>query len=344
MSPVEWGSWGEYYPQPARPEDAGAILELVRVWEGRQSADIAARWLDRQPDGFFVIRNHEGENLGMLAILELSRASLDDVNADPGARAAWGFAHGSAPPRRGEALTLCRFVIDRHNYQGPSATLNATPILTLQKQLSTPNLSWDFLALAEPDKWNAYFAAADLPRAEGADFTVGERDYGLFAHDFRKVSVDAWTALWAERALTQDVDSAPREHTQPLLVLSHPDFETAVRQGFKDLRRPDLLARNPLLRTRLIADRTAAAGAAGLESVLREAAATLAHHPRDDKLLRAVDRTYLRPAATQEAAAAALGLPFSTYRRHLTQGMNRIISVLWDQEVYGQDQAEVSTP
>jgi hypothetical protein len=70
---------------------------------------------------------------------------------------------------------------------------------------------------------------------------------------------------------------------------------------------------------------------------------TLAHHPRDDKLLRAVDRTYLRPAATQEAAAAALRLPFSTYRRHLTQGMTRIVSVLWEQEVYGQYGTEVST-
>ena len=108
---------------------------------------------------------------------------------------------------------------------------------------------------------------------------------------------------------------------------------------------PDLLARNPLMRTRLVANRTAsgASEAAVLETVLREAAATLAHHPRDDRLLRAVDRTYLRPAATQEAAAAALRLPFSTYRRHLTQGMTRIIAALWDQEVYGQDRAEVST-
>jgi hypothetical protein len=157
--------------------------------------------------------------------------------------------------------------------------------------------------------------------------------------------VDAWTELWTERALAQDVDVVPREHAQAFLVLSHPDFEAAVRQGFKDLRRPDLLARNPLVRARLVADRTGegASGAAVLEGVLREAATTLAHHPRDDKLLRAVDRTYLRPAATQEAAAAALGLPFSTYRRHLTQGMTRIVSVLWDQEVYGQDRAEVST-
>ena len=157
---------------------------------------------------------------------------------------------------RGEALTLCRFVVDRNSYQGPSPTLNAVPILTLQKQLSTPNLSWDFVALADPDRWDEYFAAGDLPRAEGADFSVGGRRYGLFAHDFRKVPVDAWIELWSERALAQDVDVAPREHAPAFLVLSHPDFEAAVRQGFKDLRRPDLLARNPLLRTRLVADRT----------------------------------------------------------------------------------------
>jgi hypothetical protein len=30
-----------------------------------------------------------------------------------------------------------------------------------------------------------------------------------------------------------------------------------------------------------------------------------------------------------------LGLPFSTYRRHLTQGVDRVVAWLWDQEVYG---------
>jgi hypothetical protein len=345
MAPVQWGSWGEYYPEPAGQEDREPIIELIRGWEGDESAAIAARWLDRQPDGFSVIRDLDGEVRGMLAILDLARSLVDDIDADPGARAAWDFAHGNAPPRRGEVLTLCRFVVDRNNYQGPSPTLNAVPILTLQKQLSTPKLSWDFLALAEPDRWNEYFAMGDVPRATGADFSVGDRRYGLFAHDFRQVPVDAWIELWSERALTQDVDHAPREHAKAFLVLSHPDFEAAVRQGFKDLRRPRLLARNPLLRTRLVLDRSgqSSSGAAVLETVLREAVTTLAHHPRDDKLLRAVDRTYLRPAATQEAAAAALGLPFSTYRRHLTQGMTRIVSVLWDLEIYGPDRTEVGS-
>ena len=58
-------------------------------------------------------------------------------------------------------------------------------------------------------------------------------------------------------------------------------------------------------------------------------------HPRDDKLWRAVERTYVRPAATQERAAAALSLPFSTYRRHLTQGVERVVAWLWTREVYG---------
>jgi hypothetical protein len=62
---------------------------------------------------------------------------------------------------------------------------------------------------------------------------------------------------------------------------------------------------------------------------------TLRQHPRDDKLLRAVERTYVDPAPTQEAAAARLGLPFSTYRRHLTQGIERVVAWLWDREVYG---------
>jgi hypothetical protein len=30
-----------------------------------------------------------------------------------------------------------------------------------------------------------------------------------------------------------------------------------------------------------------------------------------------------------------LGLPFSTYRRHLSQGIQRIVAWLWDHEVYG---------
>ena len=229
-----------------------------------------------------------------------------------------------------------RFIIDCEAYQGPSPTLNATAILTMQRYLQTPNLAWDFLTLPEPEPWDDYFAVADLPRAIGADFWVGGRRYGLFCHDFRRVPVDAVLELVTERALTQDFTLRPQQPPE-VLVLSQPEFDDAVRQALRDLRRPDLLARNPLLRTRLLRDHAGKQGhpnASVLEGLMRDAVETLRENPRDDKLFRAIDRTYLRPAGTQEGAAAILGLPFSTYRRHLTQGRARIVSWLWQREVY----------
>jgi hypothetical protein len=310
---------------------------MILTWEGEASTAIAARWWERQPEGFFVVRDQNGAVGGFLALLDLTRASTRDIAADPGARAAWDYAERHAAPRPTETVTQSRFIIDREAYQGPSATLNATPILTFQRYLGTPNLAWDFLTLAEPERWDAYFAAADLPRAGGADFQVGGRRYGLFAHDFRQVPVDALLELVTERALAQDVTPSPPTVKPPLLVLSQPEFDDSVRQALRDLRRPDLLSRNPLLRTRLVRDRAGdeEPSAPVLETLVCAAVETLREHPRDDKQWRAVERTYVRPAATQERAAAALGLPFSTYRRHLTQGVDRVVAWLWDQEVYG---------
>jgi hypothetical protein len=166
---------------------------------------------------------------------------------------------------------------------------------------------------------------------------VDGRRYGLFAHDFRRVPMDALLQLWTERALARDVLPSSPTVEPSLLVLSQPEFDQAVRQALRDLRRPDLLSRNPLLRTRLVRDRagTGEPSGATLETLVCAAVETLREHPRDDKLWRTVERTYVRPAATQERAAAALGLPFSTYRRHLTQGVDRVVAWLWDQEVYG---------
>lgn len=336
LSPVDWTSWGFHYPEPAQPADHGRILELVRRWEGPESAEIAEHWLDRQPDGFFVLRGATGSVLGFLGLLDLSAASAADRAADPGAQAAWEYAQRHAPPRTGEAVHQSRFVIDRDSYQQPSPTLNAGPILTIQHDLQAPNLAWSFLVLAEPDQWNRYFAAADLPRAEGADFTVGGRRFGLFAHDFRKVPVDKWLELVTERALKKDF-TLPPAHAAEALVLSQEEFADAVRQALRDLRRPDRLARNPLLRSRMVHEYAGERAPDGvdLEGLLSDAIDALRDHSRDDKLFQAVARTYVRPAGTQEAAAEALGVPFSSYRRHLTQGTDRVISWLWDREVYG---------
>jgi hypothetical protein len=337
-SPVDWAAWGQQPPEPARPADREPILDLVLAWEGEASSTIAARWWERQPEGFFVVRDQDGVVGGFVAALDLTRASAEDMAADPGARAAWDYAERHGAPRPTETITQSRFIVDRDAYQGPSPALNAVATLAMQRYLGTPNLAWDFLTLADPERWDAYFAAADQPRADGADFWVGGRRYGVFAHDFRQVPMSALLERITERALAQETTPSPSTIKPALLVLSQKEFDDSTRQALRDLRRPDLLARNPLLRTRLVHDRAGEEEPSGatLATLLAAAVETLREHPRDDKLRLAVERTYVHPAATQERAAAALGLPFSTYRRHLTQGVNRVVAWLWDQEVYGK--------
>ncbi len=336
LAPVDWDVWGLHYPEPARRADGGSILELVAAAEGEASAAIAERWFDVYLEGFVVVRGEDDDVRGFVALLDLTVASEQDRRADPGAEAAWDYAHRCSPPRPGEVITQTRFVVDRDVYQGPSSTLNALPMVTLQRYLVNGRLAWDFLTLHEPEPWDAYFALVDQPRATGADFLVGGRRYGLYGHDFRRVPVDALMELWTERALAEDVTLRPAV-PDDVLVLSQADFTGAVRQALRDLHRPELLARNPLIRTRLARDYARAEGpdAETLEGLLAAAVDALRQHPRDDKLLRAVERTYLRPAPTQEAAAEVLGLPFSTYRRHLSQAVGRIVAWLWDHEVYG---------
>jgi hypothetical protein len=41
----------------------------------------------------------------------------------------------------------------------------------------------------------------------------------------------------------------------------------------------------------------------------------------------------VRAAPTQEAAAEVLGLPFSTYRRHLAKALDQVTELLWSVEI-----------
>ena len=121
-----------------------------------------------------------------------------------------------------------------------------------------------------------------------------------------------------------------------MLALSQPEFADAVRRALRDLHRPDALAANPLTRTRVVRERTAERPAhEALRELLDEAVDALRADRRGEKLVRALDRTYLRPAPTQEAAAELLDLPFSTYRGHLTRGVERVVDWLWQRELDG---------
>jgi hypothetical protein len=333
----DWGSLGEVYADGLRRGDAEAIVTMVERYEGAESAAIAKHWLERQPAGFYVVRSRGPEVLGFAAQIALHEAGEEDFARDPGARAVWAHAQRHAPPRPGDEVLLARFLIDRDAYQAPSRTFNVVTLRSAREWLGRPRLSWYYIPPPDPEAMAPLMDYIYFDRTPEADFQIGGRNHGVFAHDWRRMGGVQWLERMAERELGDETPApSPEREPGPVLALSQPEFADAVRRALRDLQRPDALATNPLARTRMV--REDAAGRASpeaLRELLLEAVDALRAELRGEKLARALERTYLRPAPTQEAAAELLGLPFSTYRGHLTRGLERVVDRLWQRELYG---------
>jgi TolB-like protein/Flp pilus assembly protein TadD len=121
-------------------------------------------------------------------------------------------------------------------------------------------------------------------------------------------------------------------------LLTRSDFESAVKDALRHCNQIDLLAGNALLHAQLLAlPGQHPANPQALRALLIETAASLFADERDRRLFRVLELTYFNPAAKQEAAAQRLGFSFSTYRRHLTVAVDRLIDWLWQQEHEAQD-------
>jgi hypothetical protein len=314
-------------------------MDMVARHEGVESAALAARWLGRQPEGVTVYRDDNGVPAGFFAVVEIQRATPSDIQADPATRNAWEYLQSHAPLRQGEVAAHYRFWMARDTYQKVSPVQTMILISTVRYQLITPGLAYHFLPCADPDFWTGAFTYANLTRLAAVDYVIGGRTYGVYTHDWRIEPPSAWLALLAEREMASGPQSVSQvSKSEPLVVLSQPDFAGALRAALHDYTHLDLLKSSPLVQSRMVtaharpgADRMERANA--LQTLIRQAAESLQSTPREAKLYRALYHTYLQPAATQEQAAEVLDLPFSTFRRHLRAGIDRVIEILWQQEI-----------
>jgi len=328
----DWSTFGHGYVDQLRSDDRDAIVAMTERHQGAEQARLAGFWLDRQPGAFFVFRAEGTQPIGFAGLLALHEASVADRSTDPGAQAMWDYAVTHGPVREGEEVHAGRFFLDAVAGQQPSASQNLITMCHTRELFGRRRPAWEFIGCySDAEHWQPMFDYLDYHRARDAEYEIGGRHYGVFAHDWRQLSIEDWLDMMGEREIGAPV-AAPSPPA-PELVLSQPVFAQAVRAALRDLHRPDRLTANPLLRSRL-------AGRSGepvpaLRARIRAAADELRTDPRDEKLYRAVDRTYLRPAPTQERAAEVLDLPFSTYRRHLTLGVERIVELLWQHELYG---------
>jgi hypothetical protein len=336
---LEWQESGTQAPDGLREGDVPHLLDMVSTHEGEASARLAAYWLERQPAGAVIFRDAEGLPSGYLQMVWLDKTGARDFETDPAVAAAMRYLNANAPLRPGDTSIHFRFWMGKETYQSVSP-MQSLIFVNIVRQYFNPALSIHFIPCADPDFWAPLFAYADIARFSAADFEVGGRHYGVYGHNWRTAPALAWLNLLADREIATPAPTTAPTPSQPIVVLSQVEFAVAVQDALKGFLRGELLRRNPLLQSRLVVERAGASAglaerAAVLQEIIRETCEMLHQSPREVKFYRALYHTYLQPAPTQEAAAELLDLPFSTFRRHLKEGIARLADLLWDREVRG---------
>ncbi|MDQ3930195.1 MAG: ATP-binding protein, partial [Chloroflexota bacterium] len=252
---LEWQESGTSVPNAMREDDVPKLVEMVRRFEGDESADIAVHWLERQPAGVLVFRDAEQNPTGFLLSLSIEQMSEEDAQVDPAIVRARRFLNANAPLRTGEAARHFRFWMAADTYQSVSP-IQSLIFVNAVRQYFTPGLVYSFFPVADLAFWAPLFAYADLHHVADADFEVGGKSYGVYGHDWRAVPVMAWLTLLAEREIATTPDqAAPAPAASPVVVLSEQEFESAVQEALRNYTRPEALKSSPLLQSRLVIER-----------------------------------------------------------------------------------------
>lgn len=171
------------------------------------------------------------------------------------------------------------------------------------------------------------FPTTNLP------LVTSDGTYSVVYHELRGrhpsdvlTAILGWSALDAGRLqpmLGGEVDV----HLSPELV----------REALSLLERPDRLTTSPLLALRSVEselghDVSAPARAQALERVLRQTISRLGTSARDVKQREALEAVFLERAGKHEKIAADLNMTYSTFRRAITRGIERVTELLRLQE------------
>ncbi|MGV9351857.1 ATP-binding protein, partial [Streptomyces spiralis] len=321
---------GDVREDQLRPGDADAIIRMTEQTEGERSARIVRHWLRRQPQAFHTYRDtHSGDLVAFMTWLSLTEPAPED-HIDPVVTAAWAHVTRTAPLRPGQHLLMSRFMVHPAAYGQVSTVGHLMQLRICLDWIRGNGLAWSFIVSPDAALWEGLMHHLGHRQVWHTPWEHG-RTFTAFACDWRTTPLEIWFDRTQPGALHEAAPAAGRR--AGTASLTHDEFRSAVRGALKALHDTELLANSPLLTSQAVttrADHTGDEPVTVLRQLLSAAVDTL-QGSRSLKAHRAVTVTYLQRPRTQEAAAERLGLPFSTYRRHLAHGVNRVCELMWEQ-------------
>ena len=316
------------------PADRAEVCRIARRTQGAESARLVGFWLDRQPEAFYVHRRRgEKEIVAFTGQLSIGHPSAEELGADPVVAAAWVRSQSVTPLRTGERLNLVRFLVDPLFGFRPSDVT-----LLMQARVAIPliredRIAWSIIACPESDYWPERLERTH-PRDVGPPIDVDGHAYTLFSTYCGSQDITAWSAELDDELLARHPRSAPAGKDR-FIAWNRAEFDREVRQALRTWRRPDQFADSALRHSRVVAETGCEDAVTGVRQAFTAALETLGRDPRQVKYHRVLVTTFLNGAPTQEAAAARLNLPSSTYRRHLSRGLDELCTLLWKAENHG---------
>lgn len=295
---------------PAGRHELPGIADLIGRQVGPCSAELARAWFAERPEGASVLRSDDSVRGFVYHVSCPAGSPLEE--RDPVVREI--LAHVAATARPGERVDIARFLSGRDGSQRDPHAMFIGSVSSLIEWCCRP-LAWAFTVTIDPEFWGPFFDY--LAFRELLEVTVDGRRHVVYGNDFRRFPVDNWLELMRDREQFGGAGPPPDALRRPL-PLGRDAFGQAVRAALPLLHRPERLASSPL----------------GLDAAtIRAAIDSLDELPRGGRLRAVLHRTYLSPAPSQEAAAEVLGLPFSTYRRHLAKAVDELTERLWAAEM-----------
>ncbi|MFI7498793.1 ATP-binding protein [Streptomyces sp. NPDC049687] len=330
-----WRGNGEVYEAPCRPQDRSTVLEMARQVLGGDSPAAVEYWLDRQPQAFRLYRSSAtGTLLGFLAHLECERFTAEDATADPVVAALLRHYGGDMSTPADGVLRLARYLVQAEGGERPSPAFDLMRLSVLADLLRMGRLAWSGRVLSDREFWEKEMSLLGHETVD-AGRTPDGRSHTVFVMDWQARPVEAWLdhlsrhVLFGSDAEAATTHAAPHSEPAPEPTggeLTDDQWDKAVRDLFRAWNHEDVLAANPI--TRLVSGGTPAERVHALRQQLLHVVESLRSDLTTAKYHHALIATYLGRQTTQRGAAARLGTPFSTYRRHLDHGLSEAVTRL----------------
>jgi hypothetical protein len=155
-------------------------------------------------------------------------------------------------------------------------------------------------------------------------------------HDWRKRSPLAWLELMGKREINEE-EITETQNLPAETALTEQKFIDAVYDALKQVNNPKKIIGNILLKSKFVQkanndEPTDLNLALTLADKLTSAIASLENSPKNEALHRVLFRTFINPVGSQEQTADFLYMSFSTYRRQVKKGVERVADILWLEE------------